>query len=86
MKLRRCSLFSPLSKQITFRLLTISKINTPKLKTFDFIENCPDIAYSGAIYRLHININKASINVNDNIARNSNIQNFQLSILLWLSC
>lgn len=35
--------------------MTISKINTPKLYISDFMEYCPRIAYSGAMYPLKDN-------------------------------
>ena len=54
----------PITKEVIFWLLIISKINTPKLKIFDLIENCPNITYFGAMYPLHININKLIINLN----------------------
>ena len=53
-QLRRFSIFSPFWKELFFRPLIISNTSTPKLKTSDFIENCPCIAYSGGIYPLHI--------------------------------
>ena len=43
-------------KQVVFLPLTISSNNTPKLKTSDFSEKKPCIAYSGDIYPLHLNI------------------------------
>ena len=55
-KLSRSSIFSPLLMPLFFWPLTISRTNTPKLKTSDFTENCPCIAYSGAIYPLHVNM------------------------------
>jgi len=38
-----CSIFLP---------VTVSSNNTPKLKTSDFVENNPSVAYSGAMYPL----------------------------------
>ena len=54
-KLNRCSTFSPLRTPPFFRPLTISSIITPKLKTSNFIESFPCLAYSGAMYPLHVN-------------------------------
>ena len=54
-KLSRSSIFSPLLIPLFFWPLTISRISTPKLKTSDFTEKCPCIAYSGAIYPLQTN-------------------------------
>ena len=66
-QLRRYFTFSPLRKEVIFWPLTISKINTSKLKTSDLIENCPNIAYFGVMYLLHINISKLIINMNVNL-------------------
>lgn len=39
-----------LQELVLFRPLMISNTKTPKLKTSDFSENLPSIAYSGAMY------------------------------------
>ncbi|WVY99069.1 hypothetical protein V8G54_031220 [Vigna mungo] len=57
-KLNRCSTFSPLRNPPFFWPLTISSIITPKLKTSNFIESFPCLAYSGAMYPLHVNKNR----------------------------
>ncbi len=60
-QLRRSSIFSPLRKQLFFYPHTISRTDTPKLKTSDFTEKCPWIAYFGAIYPLHEKTNNINL-------------------------
>ena len=70
-----------LSIMIRSIFFTTHNLQNQCTKTFDFIENCPNITYTRATYPLHIINNKSSLNL---MAININFKIFNSKLFLWL--